>query len=155
MIGPTSIAEHDFHVSITKIELNLETKRLEVMIKLFTDDLSIGLNGHAGTDLKLGTQNEPPNANDQLKKYVLEKVSILVNGRPTELNYLGKQQEGDATWIFIESERVGKVNTVEIANPLLIDLFEDQANLINLNINGKKSGMTLRKGETSGKKEFN
>lgn len=151
----TSAAVHDFHVSITKIDLNPESKKLEIMIKLFTDDLSEALNQKYGTNFMLGTASEPPNANDRLKEYVNGQFSISVNGKPVELNYLGKQQEDDATWVYIESERVGKIRSMAVSNPLLTDLFDDQANLINVKVEGKKGGLTLRKGETTGEVKFN
>ena len=151
----TSAAVHDFHVSITKIDLNPESKKLEVMIKLFTDDLSEALNQRYGTNFMLGTASEPPNANDRLKEYVNGQFAISVNGKPMALNYLGKQQEDDATWIYIESERVGKIKSITVSNPLLTDLFDDQTNLINVKVDGKKEGLTLRKGETVGEVDFN
>lgn len=147
-------AIHDFHVSITKIDLNPESKKLEVMIKLFTDDLSTTLDTFAGKALKLGTQKEPPSANDALKKYVESGFEIIVNGKPVVLNYLGKQQEDDATWVYLESEKVGKIKELEVVNSLLTERFNDQSNLINLEVKGEKEALTLRKGQTQGKVEF-
>jgi hypothetical protein len=147
-------AIHDFHVSITKIDLNPETKKLEVMIKLFTDDLSTALDAFTGKALNLGTQKEPPSANDELKKYVESGFEITINGKPVVLNYLGKQQEDDATWVYLESGKQGKVKQIGVVNSLLTERFDDQANLINLNINDEKDALTLRKGQTGGKVEF-
>ena len=147
-------AIHDFHVSITKIDLNPESKKLEVMIKLFTDDLSTTLDAFAGKALNLGTQKEPPSANDALKKYIGSGFEISVNGKPVVLNYLGKQQEDEATWVYLESEKLGKVKQVGVVNSLLTERFDDQANLINLKVNGDKEALTLRKGQTSGLVSF-
>jgi hypothetical protein len=143
-------AIHDFHVSITKIELNPESKKLEVMIKLFTDDLSSTLDSFAGKALSLGTQKETPAANDALKNYVASGFEITVNGKLVVLNYLGKQQEDDATWVYLESGKLGKVKQVEVVNSLLTEKFDDQANLINVNIDQVKNALTLRKGQVNG-----
>ena len=148
------VAEHDFHVSITKVDLNPESKRLEIMIKLFTDDLATAMIEKFNTNVVIGTPDEPPLTNDQIKEFVLSQFDLRVNETPLELNYLGKQQEEDATWIFIESDRVGKVRSISVDNPLLTDQFDDQANLVNININGEKEGLTLRKGKVSGSVSF-
>ena len=147
-------AIHDFHVSITKIELNPESKKLEVMIKLFTDDLSSTLDSFAGKALSLGTQKETPAANDALKNYVASGFEITVNGKLVVLNYLGKQQEDDATWVYLESDRLGKVKQVEVVNSLLTERFDDQANLINLKVKGENEALTLRKGKERGQVTF-
>ncbi len=146
----TGSAIHDFHVSITKIDLNTDTKKLEVMIKLFTDDLASTLDHFSGKNLYLGTQKEPPAANEELKNYIETGFILSVNGKKTPLNYLGKQQEDDATWIYLESEKLGKIRSIEVTNSLLTDVFDDQANLINLSIGEEKQALTLRKGKVSG-----
>ena len=148
-------AVHDFHVSITKIDLNPESKKLEVMIKLFTDDLSTTLDSFSGKALNLGTRKETPSANDALKKYVESGFEITVNGKLIVLNYLGKQQEHDATWVYLESDKLGKVKQVEVANSLLTERFDDQANLINLKVKGENEALTLRKGKARGQVTFN
>lgn len=154
LISLSGSAVHDFHVSITKIDLNPESKKLEVMIKLFTDDLSTALDSFSGKTLNLGTEKEPPAANDELKRYINSGFEISVNGKILVLNYLGKQQEDDATWVYLESEKVGKVKSVDVTNSLLTERFEDQANLINLKVRGQKEALTLRKGKVSGAVTF-
>lgn len=124
------------------------------MIKLFTDDLSSTLDSFSGKTLNLGTQNEPPAANDELKRYINSGFEVSVNGKVLALNYLGKQQEDDATWVYLESEKVGKVKSIGLTNSLLTERFEDQANLINLKVHEEKEALTLRKGKVSGTVTF-
>ena len=143
-------AVHDFHVSISKIYLNPESKKLEVMIKLFTDDLSTTLDSFSGKKMNLGTQEEPSSANDELMRYVESGFGIKVNEKQIVLNYLGKEKEDDATWVYLESEKVGRIKSITVTNTLLIEMFDDQANLINLKVDGENEALTLRREQVSG-----
>jgi hypothetical protein len=146
---------HDFHLSLTEIDHNVERKTLEVSIKLFTDDLSLALQAQGAPKMEIGTDREPPQANELIENYLRRNVKFVVNTKPVVYKYLGKQAEMDATWCFLEIPNVSKVQTIEIINTLLIDQFDDETNMVNLNIAGrKKSGMS-RKGNTTLKFEFN
>jgi hypothetical protein len=78
----------------------------------------------------------------------------MVNGKPTKFTYLGKEAELDATWCFVEVKDVKKVQTIEVQNTLLLEAFDDQTNMINLNINGRKKSGLARKGSKNLKFEF-
>jgi hypothetical protein len=68
--------------------------------------------------------------------------------------YLGKEAQLDATWCYLEIEKVGNVKKIEIENTLMLSEFEDQTNLVNLNIDGRKKSGIGRKGVFKLKFEF-
>ena len=145
---------HEFHLSLTEIRHNSESKSLEVSIKLFTDDLLVALEQAGAPKMELGTENEPPEANELIESYLKAHFKLTVNGKPTDFNYLGKEAELDATWCFLEVNDVKKVQTIEVQNTVLLEAFDDQTNMINLNINGRKKSGLARKGSTKLKFEF-
>lgn len=146
---------HDFHMSLTEIYHNAESKSLEISVKLFTDDLGIALQKNEAPKMEIGTDREPPQANELIENYLRRNVKFVINGKPVEFKYLGKQAELDATWCFLEVKNVSKVHTMEIINTLLLDSFEDETNMVNLNIGGRKKSGMCRKGNTDLKFEFN
>jgi hypothetical protein len=145
---------HEFHLSLTEIRHNSETRSLEVSIKLFTDDLLLALEQAGAPKMELGTENEPPEANELIESYLKAHFKLMVNGKPTEFTYLGKEAELDATWCFVEVKDVKKVQAIEVQNTLLLEAFDDQTNMINLNINGRKKSGLARKGSKNLKFEF-
>jgi len=146
---------HDFHLSLTEIDHNVESKSLEISVKLFTDDLSVTLQKNGAPKLEIGTDREPPQVNELIENYLRRNLKFIVNGKPMEFRYLGKQMELDATWCFLEVKNVSKVHTMEISNALLLDSFEDETNMVNLDISGRKKSGMCRKGYTNLKFEFN
>ncbi|MCF8463335.1 MAG: hypothetical protein K9G41_00735 [Flavobacteriales bacterium] len=148
-------APHEFHLSLTEINHNPDKKSLEIAVKLFTDDLTVALKqAGAPTQMELGTENEPPEANEYIESYLKAHLKLVVNGKPIDFAYLGKEAELDATWCFVEVKDVKKVQSLQVENSFLIEAFDDQTNMVNLNINGRKKSGLSRKGNTKLKFEF-
>jgi hypothetical protein len=145
---------HDFHTSVMQIDHNEKNKSLEITVRLFTDDLCLALENSGAPKMELGTQAEPPSANEHIESYLKEHFSTSVNGKPVEYVYLGKEAQLDATWCYLEVEKVGNVKKLEIENSIMLREFDDQTNLVNLNIKGRKKSGMGRKGVTKLSFEF-
>lgn len=146
---------HEFHLSLTEINHNSDKKSLEIAVKLFTDDLTIALKqAGAPAKMELGTEAEPPQANELIENYLKQHFQLTVNGKQAVILYLGKEAELDATWCFLEVKNVAKVQSLEVQNSCMIEAFDDETNMINLNINGRKKSGLARKGSTKLKFEF-
>ncbi len=122
--------KHEYHVSVTQMRYNPAQKMLEISIKTFTDDLEKGLS--------LANENRRfvLNNNDQNNPYVeryLRKHFILAD--PTRqvrsLTYIGKEEEADATWLYLEVPFSGNPEGWVLKHDLLIETFDDQVNMVN------------------------
>lgn len=148
------LSPHEFHLSLAEIDHNAEKKTLQVAVKLFTDDLTVALEKPGAPKLYIGTADEPPKANEIIAAYLKQHLLLKVNGKEVAFDYLGKEAETDATWCYVEVKNVARIKTIEVQNTLLLEAFDDQTNMVNLNINGiKKSGLA-RKGNSKLKFEF-
>jgi hypothetical protein len=98
----------------------------------------VGLNQPASLQAKIGTAAEPPQVNELIESYIQKHFLLKVNGKEVAYNYLGKEAELDATWCYVEVKNVLKVQSLEVQNTLLTEAFDDQTNMVNLNINGRK-----------------
>lgn len=136
---------HDFHVSISRIDYNQESKMLEITLRVFTDDMSAGLDEFTGQKLNFGTAMESPNVTEKLHEYLKERFNLQVDGKAVKYKYLGKEMEDDATWIYLESEKCKPSKSIQVTNSVLTELFDDQGNIIHINIRGKKHTLGLSK----------
>jgi hypothetical protein len=152
--GASPATAHDFHVSITEIHYNPEARALEIAIKIFTDDLEAGLEGLGAPILRLGTPREDPSADSLLKRYLDNRFQISIEGKLLKNRFLGKEMESDATWCYIEIADVPRPATLTVHNRILLERFEDQANLVNLDVGGGKRSLMLRKGNEAETAEF-
>jgi hypothetical protein len=145
---------HDFYLSLTEINHNTENKSLEVSVKLFTDDLMLALENAGAPRMELGTESEPPAANEFIEAYLQSHLSLIVNGKSINYTYLGKEAELDATWCYLEVENVRKVKTLQVKNTIFLDEFESQTNMVNTFINGRKKSGLARNGSATLKFDF-
>jgi hypothetical protein len=66
-----------------------------------------------------------------------------------EYNFLGKEPSGDyqGAWCYIEVENVAQLSIINIQNNLLMEIFDDQKNVIQLiGPNNKRGTILFQKG---------
>ena len=140
---------HKFYVSLVQLEFNSENEALEITMKIFTDDLEYAISG-SQLSYGLGTATEPPQSDSILFEYVQNNFDLKINGQEYAPIYIGKEVEMDVTWIYIEVEGIEAINSIEVTDLMLTELFDDQVNLINLKYLGQKKGLLLSRNKPSG-----
>lgn len=145
---------HDFHVSITDINYNPKTKSLEIAVKIFTNDLEEALEGIGAPKLRMGTPREDKSTDTLLCRYLLNRLKITAGEKALKMVFLGKEYEDDATWCYLEVTQMARPTSLRVENHILLEWFDDQSNLIHLDVEGDKKSLLLRKGQESGKVDF-
>ncbi len=126
-------ATHKFYVSITQIDINKDSHKLEISTRIFTEDLQASVLDKTGIKLGLGSGNEFPKADSILVSYLKETMSFSQEGKNLELIFIGKEVEADVTWIYFETKAgILLTRPIEITNSTLQKQFPDQKNLVNL-----------------------
>jgi hypothetical protein len=129
-------AGHKFYVSITQIDVNVQSHHLEISARIFSDDLEASILAVTGEALRLGSGREHPKTDSLLFEYVLPRLAFAQKGKLLEYAMIGKEVEADVTWIYLESrEGISTEEPLTIRNELLLDLFPDQKNLVNVKVN--------------------
>lgn len=129
---------HAFHTSLTEIQYNAKEKSLEITIRLFTDDLENALTKiNNGQKVMIGGKND--NSDAVLSKYIQQHFAIITPQKQKKpINYLGKELEGDATWVYVEIPESQIVKDHILYNDLMQEMFDDQTNLVNFFYAGNK-----------------
>jgi Domain of unknown function (DUF6702) len=150
-----SFTAHKFYVSITKIEFSQEEQSLQIITKLFIDDIEDVLQERYSPAISLDPEKETPKDANFLKEYVLQKLKIKVNGNPVKLIYIGHEYENDVVKSFIEVKNISELKTIEVANKMLMDLFEKQQNIIHIKRYKKRKSLVLDIDNPKGLLNFN
>jgi len=83
------------------MQYNPALKTFEVSIRMFTDDLERGLsqgNDKQRVVIKNNDKNDP-----LVERYVLKSFVLMDSQKkPVAIKYVGKEQEEDATWVYLE-----------------------------------------------------
>jgi len=147
--------EHKFYVSVTEIEYNEKAESLQIISRLFIDDLEDLLQTRYDKSIRLGKSNESVKAHDYIKKYLSKKIEVQLDGKPVEVKYLGKEYEDDMVLLYLEIPNVSSLKKIEVKNALLTDMFDEQKNLVHVTYKGSTKSLILNKAKQEDVLNFN
>lgn len=143
---------HKFYVSVTNVEYSESEAALQIISRIFIDDVEEVLQARYDFKAGLATEEESPMSDFYIKKYFNSKFKVLVNGEVMNVNFLGRRYDKDLVVCYMEVTDVSalKLKSVEIENTLLTDIFEEQRNLVHFKIMGTKKSVVLTSDNTKG-----
>ncbi|PKA82292.1 hypothetical protein ATE92_0420 [Ulvibacter sp. MAR_2010_11] len=150
----TAASAHKFYVSITKIEYVQEKQSVQIITKIFIDDLEDVLQQRYKPTISLATQNETAEDLAYMKQYILQKLQIEVNGKPATPKFIGSEYETDVVKVYLEITGVQNLKTLEIENYLLLDMFDEQQNIVHLKTSKSRRSLVLDKDNPKGVLNF-
>lgn len=130
-----SSATHKFYVSITQIDINVQSNKMEISARIFSDDLEASILAETGQKLRLGSGREHPKADSLLFDYLAACLNLKQDGKSVELNFIGQEVEADVTWVYLETTTaISMTQSLTIRNVILQERFPDQKNIVNLRV---------------------
>lgn len=150
----SATSAHKFYVSITKIEYVKEKNSIQIITKIFTDDMEKALRQRYDRSISLDTKKETEAADEDLKNYILQKIKLKVNGKQVQFNYIGKEYDTDMVVAYMEVKDINELKTIEIENKVLMEVFPEQQNIIHLKTAKNRRSLILDIDVPSGKLNF-
>jgi hypothetical protein len=142
---------HPIHVSVTEITFDEKEKELEIIARIFLDDLETSIRkANNQPELKL----PGPSANQLVWKYLEPRFRVSLDGQQQKIKYLGHEIEGDAILCYIQASNVKKWNEIEVMNSMITELYDDQSNLVHVTVKDKVKSLRLMRDNPSGKLAF-
>lgn len=127
---------HTFHFSETLIEWKPDSGRLQMTMKVFTDDWDLALGDtlqHRNIEMKV--------LEALYSQYLNEHTTFSANGNKIDWNYLGFERDGDVYYHYLESAPMAEPQVIDCQFIVLMDLYEDQKNLLNFRKDGKTTSL--------------
>jgi len=124
---------------------NAQNRAIEITSKIFTDDLEHAIEAQCYRYNSLYPQT--PEVFELVKKYIGEKLSLQVGGRDVVLNFIGYSVDNDMTTLFIEGNYFDP-HSVIVNNTILLELFGDQQNIVEVSWNGQSKREYFTKDKT-------
>ncbi len=147
---------HSLHQSTAEAEYNPVTKKLEVSLTVFINDLETALIRQSEREMRLD-KTPAPEFDAQVQAY-LAKTFVVTDaaGKTAKIEWVGRQideetkKSGDPTvTLFFEVALSDRSADVELRHSLFHDLFDDQINLLHLRTGGAGIEMTFTKRKPS------
>ena len=139
----SSFLEHKYYVSTSLFNFS-EDSSLQITLRIFKDDLS-----NAISDTYLDQKTDDLNLIDELyfkqvDKYINSKISILIDDKKFEMDYLGLETKNDMYVCYLEIENLPIYSNMVISNKILFEIFDDQQNIIHVKRNDKRLSFIAR-----------
>ncbi len=150
IISLFSYLNHPFHVSVCDVEFNEEAKSIQLSQRIFLDDFEQTLNEKYRVNLVIDDELSKVHRDSLIEVYLFESLHISVDGKEKKGIYIGNEIEGDAMWCYIEYKGVTKFKSLKIKSIVLIETFEDQANIIHFTYGDYEKSIKLDNIKTTG-----
>jgi hypothetical protein len=138
-----SLFVHPMHVSVTEIEFDEKEKALEIMMRVFIDDLELSIKNKLNQpDLDLMEPKNRKTIDQMVSEYLKSNFKISLDGKLQQTVYLGHEREDDALIFYIEVSKVKKFKTIQVQNTIITETHDDQNNLVNVTV--KETVRSLR-----------
>ena len=123
---------HAIYISV--VEINSKNNNLEIVFKIFRDDLEDGIKNNLGKNVSIDSQYKVDLNNKIIQEYLNAVTSIKLNNEKKELLFLNFILENERIKVNTKINNNSIIDTIEIYNEILIDVFSNQKNVIFFNI---------------------
>jgi len=134
---------HKYYLSLVKIEYKTENKSVQITMRIFIDDLQETINKIYEANIELAVSNEVKEVNTLILKYVKDNFEVKINTISQPYQFIGKEYENDVVFLYLEITNVENLESIEIKDSMLMDIYPDQKNIIKLQINEIKKTFLL------------
>jgi len=145
---------HPLHVSVTEIGYDEKDKELEIVMRVFIDDLELAMrdvNNKPELDiLNPGT----PTLDQMMTSYLASHFAVTLDSKAQKTTYLGHERDGEAFIFYIQVSNVKRLKTISVRNDILISTHEDQSNLVHVTVRGTVRSLRLTKNQPADQLTF-
>lgn len=139
-----SVYLHPIHVSVTEIEFDETDQALEIMIRVFMDDLELSLReSFDEPDLDVLQPGSGAKLDNLVRDYLQQHFKIALDGKNQKASYLGHEREAEAFIFYVEVPGVRKWKTITIHNDIIMATYDDQSNIVHVYANDDVKSVRL------------
>ena len=156
IIRPTELRGRRTTIEASQYDAMKRVERQKLALdKLQSDDFEKVLRERYNENVVLAGKKETKEVNQYIEAYLRSKMKVRINDNDMNFIFIGKEYDVDIIQYYIEIQNVQQINSIEITNEVLFDLFEDQQNMIKTKINSKQKSFLLNQNNKIAVLNFN
>ncbi len=124
---------HPLYVSNTDATYNTTEKSIEIISKIFLEDLEDALKTKFNSKVDLYA-TPTATTNSYVLQYMQQHLQYTINGKASQYNLIGYERKKDACWVYVEIPNVTNIKTIAINNSILHDFTDKQINLVHVTV---------------------
>lgn len=130
--GAFPLLAHKYHASLTQVEWNQQSNSLEVVVRVFADDLELAVSHATNQTWRLDHKREKP-----MWAYLQNKLVFKRGEKPLVVSPVGMENDVHQVWLYLEIPASGPPSELVLHNRLFIELYNDQVNTVNVTVRGE------------------
>lgn len=131
---------HPIHVSIVNMDIS-DDGQISFSVKLFTDDFESIINQKNNTKIKFSEDTDIELVRKYVESYMFEHLKLNNSHKYDRNDYqlMKMKMNEEAVWFYFKIvSKDQDINSLEIINSLMTDLYQDQTNLFILKYKAKE-----------------
>ena len=158
VLAVSSLHAHSLHQSTAEAEWNAETKKLEVSLTVFVNDLELALMRQSEREMRV--EKTAAEVFDAQTRLYLAKAFVVTDAadQKAKIEWLGREldektQKSDepTMTLFFEIALPGGLNGVSVLDAVFGDLFADEVNLLLVRRGAEKTQLLFKRGDAARK----
>jgi|GEM_PF-3795967 len=142
VLSISSFSLHKYYTSITKVEVDSEAQLLKMYTHVFVNDFEKLLKERYAMEIADFSEISIDQKN-QIEEYLVSKIKLAVNRAPIKIEFLGCELENQLLYLYYQAPFFEKVQRLDIQNTLLMDLFVNQQNAVNVTFESEVKSVHL------------
>lgn len=136
---------HKFHTSLTRIDVNRESRTLEITLQVFTEDLEQALRQKENAKLNI---ERHPQAEQKVMAYIADAFRLKRgDGTALSLQWVGMEIGVEVTHVYLEVMGFDPQAQIVLRQGLFFELHRDQVNTVNLHREKKVQSLVFTWGK--------
>lgn len=126
---------HPYHSSQAEAELNDETGRLEVSLKVIPEDLEGALGRRAGFEVSLEKTSK---VDELILAYLSDHFQVSAGEENLPLSWVGKEVSAQGCWLYFEVLVSKDLEGGRLRNTVLFEMEASQVNVVRIKVGNKR-----------------
>jgi len=145
---------HPFYASVTEVKFNAPEQLVEISCKIFADDLEAALKKANNIHVDLSDEKMKAPADKMILDYISGHLRFRIDGKEPAFEYVGREKENDAVWIYFQIQHVAAIKKMEITNSILYEMFDSEVNIMHAMVGNNRQSAKLNAPDTKVDFEF-
>ncbi len=142
---------HPVHVSMVSMEYVPEEKGYRLTVRMYSDDLLLDMVNTVDVKEEDITDHVYTGPEDIYEKYINKKLRFTINGKEQQAGLFETEKLEIETIMRLFLKHEGDIETVDIINNILTDIYPDQVNLFIYKDTGNEQAYRFTVGYTEEK----
>jgi hypothetical protein len=139
--GGSALA-HGFHASFSVLEFNARTGSLEIIHRIFIQDLELALSDETKAPFTL---NDSPEHQARVRDYLIDVFRVSADGKPLTIDWVGFELKVDTMFVYQEVRNAGAPKTLTVKDSILTTSHPGQVNTVNITKDGRTQTLIFTK----------